>query len=144
MNVVNQIIKSGAGDAASITIRAAISTLENDLPVELWIAYLWSSRDTPTDIYEHSNFLKLEMMVIVTTRAPYLYTWHMGITGNWYWVEAPHVIVHSCVSDLFHAFAAHVMRKENPKLYYVCSGPNPAMENILKKVFVTGHTVFFS
>lgn len=78
-------IGSGAMGAGQSTIKQALTTFGSERPVDLWISYAWSSPEAPTGPIRLTDFLNVELIMTVTTAAPFLYTWHMGITRNYRW-----------------------------------------------------------
>lgn len=145
-HAIDNKIMSGAEWAGPMTVHLALRTFSSNKPVELWISYAWSSTEPPAGPIKPEDLMKIEMAVTVTTRAPFLYTWHMGITRNALWKHAPGVIKHSRISIPMHSFAARVMSDEHPELYYVMSRPMKSMIKIFKKELAQhiGHTVFFN
>lgn len=143
---VRNRVSYGAGGAGPETLRHVMKTFGSENPVELWIGYAWSSTEPPTGPIKVEDLIKIEMAFTVTTRAPYLYTWHMGISRNSLWSRAPSVIIHKGIAVSMHAFAAYVMKKEHPGIYYVMTQPGDEMNFILEKALHqhVGQTVFFS
>src|SRR5690606_22963756 len=73
----------------------------------------------------------------ISTRKPFLYTWHMGITRNAYQrLLSPHLFKpHRNVSTILHAYAARIMRMVHPSLVYAQSNLVIEMANLLKRAF---------
>jgi hypothetical protein len=136
---------AGAGRAGQTTLSLFRESLETVDPTECWVCYLWSSKEAPTGPYRAEDLFKVEMAMTVTTRHPFLYTWHMGITRNAMLNYVRGAIIHGRSSHLPHAFASMVMKAEHPELHYVCSNLLASMANIMKKLFQDdiGKTVVF-
>jgi hypothetical protein len=123
----------GANSAGQSTIRDALETFHTERPVDLWIAYVWSSTTTPTYPIRAIDVLNIELIMTVTTAAPYLYTWHMGITRSIIWQYNPAAVQHRHISVNLHCFAAGVMKRRYPSLRYVRSDMAYTMSGQLQK-----------
>lgn len=145
-SVINDTVKFGAGDAGQVTIKDALSSFGTDRPVDLWIAYAWSSTEAPTYPIQARDALNIELIMTVTTATPYLYTWHMGITRSKIWWLYPPEAVHKGISVGLHCFAAKVMKRFHPRLHYVRSNMAHSMVKLLAKALTPyrGRRVFFA
>lgn len=128
-------LPAGAGQAGQFTISEAVSTFGSQRPVDLWIAYALSSPEAPTGPVSELDFFKVELIMTVTTAAPFLYTWHMGITRNFIWKFYKPAKIHGRISVPLHGYAAQIMKRVHPELSYVRSNMAYEMSDILRKVF---------
>jgi hypothetical protein len=138
-------IQAGAGHAGQYTLECAVKTFGSERPVDLWIAYALSSSEAPTGPISELDFFKVELIMTVTTAAPFLYTWHMGITRNFSWKFYKPTKFHGRISAPLHGYAAQIMKIVHPELSYVRSNLAHTMSDILRKNFdkEVGKLVFF-
>jgi uncharacterized membrane protein YgcG len=129
---IRRNVRGGAVGAGLTTLKLAAYTFEEERPVHLWIAYAWSSTTAPTYPIKPSDIMNIEMIMTVTSAAPFLYTWHMGVTRNKFWRYFAEPAMHKHTSVLFHAYAARVMKDRYSSLHYVRSNLLKSMADLLK------------
>lgn len=127
----------GSYNAGLSTIQYVDYSLGTGKEPELWIAYIWcKGGELPPREARIEDLWWMEMAVTVTWRdPPGLYSWHMGITRNYFYALRKGGLKHGHISGYLHGIGAFLVKQEHPGALYMATRPVPAMLRLLRTSF---------